>query len=87
MQVKRQKNIENYIVDFYIPSAKIAIELDGGQHGISDNKEKDRQRDEAIGKWEITVLRYTNQDINTKFNAVCEDILKHLGLGAKDMKY
>ena len=74
-------------MDFYIPSAKIAIELDGGQHGISDNKEKDSQRDEAIGKWEITVLRYTNQDINTKFNAACEDILKHLGLGAKDVEY
>ena len=30
--VKRQHQIENYIVDFYIPEKKIVIELDGSQH-------------------------------------------------------
>ena len=32
MPVKRQKNIENYIVDFYIPQVKTVIEIDGIQH-------------------------------------------------------
>lgn len=36
--VKRQHNIENYIVDFYIAEKKIAIEVDGGQHFTSEQK-------------------------------------------------
>lgn len=31
-QFYRQKNIGNYIVDFYCPAAKLIVELDGGQH-------------------------------------------------------
>ena len=30
--VKRQKTIHNFILDFYIPKLKIAIEIDGIQH-------------------------------------------------------
>ena len=32
------------------------------------------------------VLRYTNEDIHERFNAVCEDILKHIGIGVQDLK-
>ncbi len=31
-QFYRQKTVGNYIVDFYCPSARIIIEVDGGQH-------------------------------------------------------
>ncbi|MGC8493250.1 MAG: endonuclease domain-containing protein [Syntrophobacteraceae bacterium] len=37
----RQKSIGSYIVDFYCPSAKLVVELDGGQHYTSEGKEKD----------------------------------------------
>ena len=32
--VNRQRNIGNYIVDFFIPSAKLVIEIDGAQHDM-----------------------------------------------------
>ena len=38
--VRRQHNIENFIVDFYIATKKIVIELDGIQHGTPENIEK-----------------------------------------------
>ena len=85
--VKRQKCIENYIVDFYIPSAKTVIEIDGGQHKMAENKEIDRQRDDDLTKWGIDVLRYSNIDVNNNFNVVCMDILKHLNLSANELKY
>ena len=44
-QFYRQKNIGNYIVDFYCPAAKLVIELDGGQHYSPKGKEKDKRRD------------------------------------------
>lgn len=84
--VNRQKNIGNYIVDFFIASGRVVIEIDGRQHGLIENKENDRKRDADLNNLGITVLRYKNADINTRFNAVCEDILKHIGLSASDLK-
>ena len=78
--VHRQKNIGRYIVDFYIASAKIVIELDGFQHGDPENAKKDLERDAYLQKMGITVLRYTNKDIHYRFKVVCEDILQYLNM-------
>ena len=78
--VNRQKNIGRYIVDFYIATKKIVIELDGIQHGEPENREKDGARDAYLQKMGITVLRYRNVDINQKFDDVCRNILRHLDL-------
>ena len=85
--VKRQKNIENYILDFYIPSAKLAIEIDGRQHKLAENREDDRIRDEFLNSLGIMVVRYTNDDIRNRFQAVAKDILNRLGLGYEDLKH
>ena len=84
--VNRQKNIGNFIVDFYIASKNIAIEIDGLQHEMSENNEKDQERDFELSKLGIKVLRYTNKSINKNFNDVCDDILTHLGLKCQDVK-
>ena len=84
--VKRQKNIENYIVDFYIAKRKTVIEIDGLQHKTTQNRLADEERDKALGKWDIKVLRYSNEDVNKRFNIVCDDILKNLELTVKDLK-
>ena len=85
VDVKRQKNIESYIVDFYIPFYKIVIEIDGSQHFIDENRLNDEKRDIALNKWGITVLRYTNDDINRSFDTVCNDILEKLGISVEDL--
>ena len=77
INAKRQKVFYNYILDFYIPEAKIAIELDGRQHGKEENRESDRERDSFLAKEGIMVLRYTNVQINENFQSVCKDIDKH----------
>ena len=84
--VRRQHNIENYIVDFYIAEKKIVIEVDGRQHLLSEHKESDEQRDADLSSWGITVLRYSNDNIRNNFNTVAEDILKHLELDYLDLK-
>ena len=78
--VNRQKNIGNYIVDFYIASKSIVIEIDGRQHDMPEHNEKDSERDFELSKLGIRVLRYTNKSINKNFSDVCDDILTHLGL-------
>ena len=76
--VNRQKVIGRYIVDFYCADGKIVIEIDGSQHYEKENKEKDKVRDEYLKSLGCTVLRYTNLDVNRRFEAVCSDIMNHL---------
>ena len=83
--VNRQKNIGNYIVDFFISSKQIVIEIDGSQHETEENEKKDEIRDAELNKLGIIVLRYKNSDIRYNFKEVCEDILKHTNLTANDL--
>ena len=78
--VNRQKNIGNYIIDFYIASKNIVIEIDGRQHDMPEHNKKDNARDYELSKLGIKVLRYTSKSINKNFSDVCDDILTHLGL-------
>lgn len=76
--VHRQKSIGPYIVDFYIASAKIVIELDGSQHYEKKGLQSDDERDQYLTRLGLTVLRYSNRDINRNFEAVCQDLWEHL---------
>ena len=78
--VNRQKVIGRFIVDFYCASAKLVIELDGTQHYEDEGLEADRERDHALSRLGITVVRYSNEDVNRDFDGVCEDILRRLDL-------
>ena len=86
VNVNRQKNIGNYIVDFYIHSHHLVIEIDGRQHLLQEHQASDNERDRTLEALGITVLRYSNQSVNSNFSAVCEDILRRLGLSATDLK-
>ena len=76
--VHRQKVIGNYIVDFYIADAKLVIELDGSQHYTKEGQNSDYHRDAYLHSLGLTVLRYSNADVNLRFHSVCEDILNRL---------
>ena len=75
----RQKIVEKYILDFYCPAKKIAIELDGSQHYEENNEKADRERDKFMMQRGIVVLRYSNLELLSNFKAVCLDIEKHIG--------
>lgn len=70
----RQRVMGQYIVDFCCPSKKLVIELDGSQHYEDDAKQKDEERDKKLAEMGYTVKRYSNLDINKRFNEVCADI-------------
>ena len=77
---RRQQVIGNYIADFYCHRYKLVIELDGSQHYSPEAEEYDRKRDAYMAGLGITVLRYGNNDVNERFDAVCEDIARHIEL-------
>ena len=76
--VNRQKVIGNYIVDFYIATAKLVIELDGSQHYEEKGVENDTKRDAFLNGLGIKVLRYSDLDVNQRFESVCDDILNNI---------
>ena len=76
--IHRQKVFGNYIVDFYVASKKIVIELDGSQHYEDEGREYDQERDAYLKSLGCTVLRYSNADVNQRFERVCEDLYNHL---------
>lgn len=77
-KVHRQYVVGNYILDFYIPCAKICIEIDGEQHYKSAVKEYDTERTEWLSSQGITMIRYDNRDINQRFRAVCDSLSRIL---------
>ena len=78
--VNRQKVIDHYIVDFYCASRKLVIELDGSQHYKEKEAASDQERDCALNELGITVVRYSNDDVNRSFDGVYADLLRRLGL-------
>ena len=76
--VHRQKVMGNYIVDFYIASAKLVIELDGSQHYEDVHRQRDAQRDAYLQSLGCRVLRYSNADVNLRFRNVCQDVWNHI---------
>ena len=78
VQVYRQRVIGPYIADFYCAAKKIVIELDGSQHYEAEGLLADQKRDAYFADNGITVLRFTNEDVNHNFRGVCEEIAKYL---------
>ena len=58
-----------YVADFYCPSKKTIIELDGKAHEFDDQKEYDKVRDKLISEFGISVLRIKNDELK-KLSAV-----------------
>lgn len=59
----RQYSVGPYILDFYCPKRRIAIELDGGQHMEPTQKQDDAERTRFLRSQGIQVIRFWNNDV------------------------
>lgn len=78
VRFNRQRPIDRYIVDFYSSKAKVAIEIDGCQHYEEKNLAEDQNRTAVINSFGVDVLRFSNYDIKTNFEGVCQHIDKFI---------
>jgi len=72
LKFRRQKPIENMIVDFVNFEKRIVIELDGGQHAVK--KKKNRKRDQQLKDMGFKVLRFWNNKVIENTDEVLEYI-------------
>ena len=79
-QFYRQRIIDNYIVDFFCPRAKLVIEVDGGQHYSSEIALADKRRDDCLRNKGLKVLRFTDTDVLANTDAVIDSILENIGI-------
>ena len=77
VKFRRQYAIGRIIVDFYAPAVRLAIELDGESHFVSDtDRARDRDRDALLLRDDIFVIRFTNEEVMRNLNGVCERIVE-----------
>ncbi|OGE82781.1 MAG: hypothetical protein A3B10_03935 [Candidatus Doudnabacteria bacterium RIFCSPLOWO2_01_FULL_44_21] len=76
---RRQYSVGKYILDFFCPKLRLAIELDGDSHFIDDRaKVYDKNRQKFLSSQNITVIRFTNTEISESIDGVIDKISKHL---------
>ena len=75
IQFRRQYSVDKHILDFYCPSLKIAIELDGDYHHRGGMPEQDINRDEELKeKYGIRTLRFENKMVFQQPEAIVNAI-------------
>jgi len=73
---RRQSPLGRYIIDFECRRAKLCVEADGGQHGMTDNLAYDAERTRWLESQGYRVLRYTNADVLRATGEVVDEIIR-----------
>ncbi|WP_293741678.1 endonuclease domain-containing protein [uncultured Pedobacter sp.] len=74
---RRQHSVGNYILDFYCPSEKLAIEVDGNSHDDYSAEVYDKERTNFLNSKGITIIRFNNLEVFESEELVCEAIRSH----------
>lgn len=75
---RRQHSVGSYILDFYCPAERLAVELDGDSHFTDEAIEYDRERTAFLNSLNIRVLRFLNTDVFNNLDSVCERVLEEI---------
>ena len=74
LHFRRQHPIGPFTLDFYCPSLRFAIEVDGGQHA-EQRKKTDERRTRWLAEKNVKVLRYWNNDVLGNLQGVLADLV------------
>src|SRR5438093_827568 len=70
---RRQHGIGPYIVDFFCPECRLAVELDGAAHLTDNGNEADGRRTEFLNRFNVRVIRFENKAVFEDLGGVLED--------------
>jgi very-short-patch-repair endonuclease len=71
---RRQHSISYYILDFYCPAERLAVELDGAHHFTASGADYDEERTKFLNSQNIRVVRFENKMIFEQPETVLETI-------------
>jgi very-short-patch-repair endonuclease len=75
LRFRRQHPAGPYVLDFYCPSLRLAIELDGGQHAYRRQQSRDQKRSAWLRDCGVTELRFWNNDVAENLSGVLQLIV------------
>jgi ATP-dependent helicase HrpA/adenine-specific DNA-methyltransferase len=71
---RRQHPLGRYVLDFFAAEVKLAVELDGGGHIEPAQAAYDRERTKNLNRSGIQVIRFPDDDVLLRTDAVLESI-------------
>jgi very-short-patch-repair endonuclease len=74
MKFRRQHSIGSYVVDFYCPECRLAVELDGEGHFSSVKAEYDARRTAFLSKLNVHVIRFENRMVFENLEGLLQTI-------------
>ena len=74
LKFRRQHGVGLYVLDFYCPTLRLNIELDGRVHEEIGHDIYDAQRTDYLNSLGITVLRYSNNVVFQNPEAIIRSI-------------
>ncbi len=72
---RRQYPFPPYILDFYCPELRLAIELDGGQHYSPSAQALDQRRTKYLEQHAIKIIRFSNMQVLLQIDDVLHGII------------
>ncbi|MCA0238359.1 MAG: class I tRNA ligase family protein [Bacteroidetes bacterium] len=75
---RRQHAIGSFIADFVCLAAKLVVEVDGDYHNSSEQREFDEARTAYLNNLGFEVIRFTNEEVNSKKDWVLNEIARVL---------
>jgi len=75
---RRQHIVGEYYLDFFCPTAKLSVELDGFQHGLPEQMQRDSERAKFLDSHGIEELRFWNHQWNGNREGVLLEIWEAL---------
>jgi very-short-patch-repair endonuclease len=72
---RRQHAVGPFILDFYCPALKLAVEIDGDSHGWDGAAKRDTRRTAYLEARGISVIRFWNSDVSQSLDGVVDCIL------------
>lgn len=78
LRFRRQYGVQDYVIDFYCPQYRLAIEVIRDVHGYDRRIKFDRTRRRIVESLGIKILIYTNQQVLESTEEVLKDILSNL---------
>ena len=76
LRFRPQHPMDIFIADFYCHPLKLVIEIDGGIHRSNDRREYDLGREAELERWDIKIVRFTNEEIEKDIGLVQRNILQ-----------
>ena len=84
---RRQYSISQFVLDFYCPEKRFAIELDGEIHNEEKVKNHDENRDGFTKDFNIRIIRIKNEMIFDDIDKVLKFIKKEIQTSPRPSPY